>query len=430
MAHRERLAREGAVLDHAVKELPLFHRRQQEADGIRALRQALQHILAVDIVDLPAVHREVFIQKALQHTDGQRADAGAERHAAAALPGNPRDAMALRSAAALLKRREQRLGLHTRHDAVNRLENLRVVADILQLHQRKARRIVLRAVLGGLLRLIAGFGRRQRVIAIAHGVAKPAALHAARFIVIDARLQRAGLPALHQIPGDAPAMLHQLKIIQQRQAVLFECQRLDERAPLVIAQQQHMRQLDSRPLTDRHARRDALHDGLFRRAHGSLCARAVIIPLQIDHADHAPAHCTADQRALDVDKRALMLFKHALRQIRAHGGMNLRDALLLILRAELGLGQNQVQCRGRAFSLPAHARPVFRLGGKLIARHDSPLFHFIHARKQHVRRAKDTIAHLLKPLSLPQRRRCIGHHDTISARENLSLPGRNSAKPA
>ena len=149
-----------------------------------------------------------------------------------------------------------------------------------------------------------------------------------------------------------------------------------------------MRQLDGRVAAHAHTRRNALNDGFFRCADGGNGAGGIVICIQIDHADKARADRAVFQRALDIDERILERFKHARVEIFLHRAVDQRRVRSLLRRAQLGLGQDEVDGRGRALCVLAHTLPICGVGGKLVAGDDRPLFHGIHLREQDVSRQK------------------------------------------
>jgi hypothetical protein len=95
--------------------------------------------------------------------------------------------------------------------------------------------------------------------------------------------------------------------------------------------------------------------------------------LQVQFEHQAAARVRADA-ALD-QHRAGMVGQQALGKVAAHRGLDARDACRRIGRAQVDLGEDQVQRRRRIADLAFHLLPVQRFGGVLVAGDHRPLRH-------------------------------------------------------
>ena len=270
--------------------------------------------------------------------------------------------------------------------AVDGLEDLGFIVDILQLHQGKARRVggEILAGMGFFELLIAGLGRGQGVVAVAHGEDHG---HAGKAFVLfphvggvvrQARFKVVHGLALHQPAGDVTAALHEVKVIELGKGLLPGGNGLEEHLIVVVAEHQDMGQLDGRVLAHPHPGRNALHHGLLRGADGGGGAGRIIIGIQIHHTNKTLADGAALQRALHIHKGTGIGLEHALFAVLGHGLVDEGGVGGLLGRAQLGLGQDKVDGGRRVAGGFAHPLPIGRLGGKLVAGDHGPFLHGVH----------------------------------------------------
>ena len=409
-AHGERLAGQYTVKDHAAEQVVLGDVRQDNAHIARLCAERLDHIRAVDIVDLgAAVRLQIGVQTGLhgRHRDGplggldhiytglvRRAERIAVR---AGVRGRRVRHIGL---AAVLRIEggqtvQQFIGRHAEHHAVDRLDDQAVVVDVDHLDQRKARGMV-----GLLVRRQALFdlfpirlGGRHRVIAVAHRVGEQRLrIRAAVFFVegfaVAQRLQTGldlvGLRALRDKPAvDVAAALHQVGVIHLFKAVGFVKQRLDDPAVRVVDQDHDMRQLHARALPHLEPRRDTLDHGFFGRADERSRAGGVLIGLQIDREHDTAARAGAARPALGQDDARGQGAQRAVRDVTAHGLVDARGAVGDVVVLQIDLGQGQAQGRGRVPDDAVRLGPVFGLRGILVAGDDRPFGEVAAVLRQH-----------------------------------------------
>ena len=109
MTHRERLSRQDAVGDDAAEELALFHRGQQEADGVRLLCKVDQRVIVMDVVDLTGMILQILVKEMLEDADGKLALVLVEDDRAALVADVPLDREALSAAAGIFQRLQELL---------------------------------------------------------------------------------------------------------------------------------------------------------------------------------------------------------------------------------------------------------------------------------------------------------------------------------
>ena len=142
-----------------------------------------------------------------------------------------------------------------------------------------------------------------------------------------------------------------------------------------------MRQLHRCSLPDAQPGRNTLYNGAFRSPDKCTGALAVIIFLQIQ-CHNQPMPGVSCSGALHQHKSLRLFDQRAVVQIFLHLLFNACNALLLILSAQPGFRQDQIQ-RGRGIADdPAGFLPVFLLRGELIAGHHGPLVHICPLRGQ------------------------------------------------
>ena len=273
------------------------------------------------------------------------------------------------------------------HNAVNRLEDLAWVVNVVQFAKRIAGRVP-GEVLIGMLRLqllIAGLCRCEGVVSVTHGIKETGIrvlLPLALFIIRDSALQRAFFLPVHQPAGYVSAAQHQLKIVQLLQAVPAGGQGLDHLTAFVVAEQQDVRQLQRGPSSDRHAGRNPLGHRLLGRAHGGIHRAAVVVLFQVHHADEAAAYLSAVQRAFDIDEAVAVCPQEAPPDIVRHRLMDVFDGPLGGRKP--ALRQDQVSGRGHALGQAVDLFPVLGLGRKLITCNDCPALQIAVLRKENI----------------------------------------------
>ena len=184
------------------------------------------------------------------------------------------------------------------------------------------------------------------------------------------------------------AALHQFKIIQLGQVGFLFGNRLNQNLIMVIAKHQDMRQLNGCIPTNAHTRRNTLNNRAFRCADRGGGAGRIVISIQIDHAHQSLADRAVFKGTLNINKRILIGFKNVLFQILRHRRVNERRMFRFLLGAELRLGENQIDRGGCALRILTDAFPIGRIGRKLIAGNNCPLFHGRNLGEQDISRHK------------------------------------------
>ena len=173
MTHGEGFTRQNTVGNDAAEELALFHRGQEEADGVILICKSDQGIVVMDVVDLALICGKIFVKEALQHTDGKLTLGLVKMYCAGFLADVPLDGKAGFGTGVCFQGIEQRLGIALGNNAVNRLKDLRLIVDVFQLDQCEARGMVAE-VNAGVLRLqflVAGLcGSKGMVAVIVEGL--------------------------------------------------------------------------------------------------------------------------------------------------------------------------------------------------------------------------------------------------------------------
>ena len=339
----------------------------------------------MDIVDASGVLTQPGIQHRLQPCDRQYAVPRADEELQLFAAAKADDRRALPVVQLPPDGGDQCLRVAAGDEAVDGLPALGGAAQVLELHERIARRVAGQVLARALFfqRLPAGPGRGQRVVAVAHGELQLAP----GGVGVQTLAQPAGHDPLHEPAGDMPAALHQLEIIELREGGLLAREQADEQILRIVAQQQHVRQLQRRAGADLHPGRDAPGHGLLRGAHGRVCVDAVVVGLQVQHADHALPHAPVAERALHIDEGVFVFAKDAALQVFLHASVDRGDPL----RAgalQRRLRQDQPQSRGSRADDALGLRPVFRLRGELVAGDHRPLFQQLLTRQEDVGRSE------------------------------------------
>ena len=280
------------------------------------------------------------------------------------------------------QRVQQGCGVGVEHHPVDGLEFQAAVVEIHQLAQ---------GVPGGqgipffqrhepLLPLVALLGSGQGVITVAHGEEHDGLILRAVFGVEGGGLRQGGQRPGHlrqlllgEEPAlDMPALLHQVKVVQQLHGAGLCGQRLDDGTPGVVGKQHGVGQLDGGVLAHRNPGRDAGHDHALRGPDERVRPRLVVVGGQIRHAHQSPANAAVVQGALHVNHGSRQGFKPPLPDIPGHGGVDVHDVDLHLGAVQAALGQDQPQGGGGAAHPLLHPLPVLGLGGVLVAGHDRP----------------------------------------------------------
>ena len=345
----------------------------------------------MDVVDLTGVVLEPAVQEALQGANGQLASGLVQIHGAGAVADVPGHGEALRGAPGLqIRQKLLRVGFHD--DPVDGFKDLGLVVDVLQLHQGIAGRVIaeILAGMGGLQLLVAGFGRGQGVVAVAHGEHHGHPGQALVFLAdVGGIVRQTGLEGVHGLPlhqpaGNMAAALHEIEVIELGQAVLLGGDGLQQNLVVVVAEHQNVGQLHGSIPANPHSRRNALHHGLLRGADGGHGTHGKIIGVQIHHAHQALADGAALQRALHIDEGPGIGLEHAGFLISGHGFVDQGRVGSFLGGAQLRLGQDQVDGGRRVPRRLPHPVPIGRLGRKLVAGDDRPFFHGIHLGHQNI----------------------------------------------
>ena len=203
MTHREGLPGQRTAGDHATEQLMLFHRRQQEANGIRLLCKCTNLIITVDVIDFTLMLRQPLIQKFLQHRNSQLAPGFVKTDCTEFVTNDP-----LNFIATLGTNRcqipEELFSIHTRDNPMDGCEHQTVVMDILQLHQRIPCRMTGQIHTGilSLQRLIAAFRRGKRVVTITHSQQNGATQIRVFLMDGSAEHRKPGIKILRRLTGE------------------------------------------------------------------------------------------------------------------------------------------------------------------------------------------------------------------------------------
>lgn len=164
----------------------------------------------MDVVDLARMVLQIVVEEMLQNANGQLALGFVEHDRTGLFADVPLDREAFLAAAGFFQRSEQLLRFSLENDAMDRLEHLRGIVDVLKLHEGIARRMV-RKIFAGMVFLqlfIAALGRGERMVAVADGEDHRRPLQAGilfadrRRILRECVVERLGILAL-----DEPAVM-------------------------------------------------------------------------------------------------------------------------------------------------------------------------------------------------------------------------------
>ena len=339
----------------------------------------------MDIVDLTRVFLQIIIKEVLQNADSQFTLALVEHDGARLFARVPFNREAFGTCAGLFKRFEQLLRFGFEDHTVDGLEDLCRVVDILKFHECIARRMVGEVNTGIVLLkfFVAGLCGCEGMVAVADSKNHGRTLEAGVLLADGGGILGQGLVevfdvlALDEPAGDVAAVLHEIEIIDLLERILLRGDRLDELLVVVVAEHQHVRQLDGRVAADTLAGRDALRHGALGGADGAGRAGGVVIRVEVDHADKALADGAVLQRALDIDKAVGVDCEHAVFHVFFHRGVDLGSVFRFFLGAEFGFGEDQVDGGHSTLGIFAHTVPVRLIRRKLIAGNDRPFFHMV-----------------------------------------------------
>ena len=173
----------------------------------------------------------------------------------------------------------------------------------------------------------------------------------------------------NQPPGDVPAALHQLKIVQRGLFCACGEQRLEQGVRRVVHKQHDMRQLKRSLRPDRQPRRHTLGDSGLGRPDGRVAAGGLVVGFQVERQQHTAARAAAAGIPFDQHEPFGQRAQHAFAQIVLHRAVDGCSARAVVC-AQPGFGQSQPQAGGRIAHEPLCLRPVGRLGRELVARND------------------------------------------------------------
>ena len=390
-------------MDDRGEQLCLAHGGQEEGDVARPGGQLPGHVGAVDVVDTAAVLLHIAVQEALEGAHGQLVGGvgdgdgplapGVDIAEHVALPLTPPGA-GIGGAQGL----HHPLRLHAEDHPVDGLEFQRVIVEVHQLHQGVPGGQIGPLSLRGepLLPLIALLGGGQGVVAVPHGKEHDRLVPGAVAGVERGRAGQGGQGAGDLdllILGEFPALnvtapLHQVEVVQDLHGTGLCGQGLNDRFLRVVHQEHHVRQFHRGIFPHGHSGGDAGEDRPLGGPDGGGGMGLIVVLLQVHHADEAPPHLSAVQRALHIKEGAGVLLKAALPKIAAHGVVDLHDIGLDVGPLQAALRQDHAQGGGGPAHILLHPLPVLRLGGVLIAGHHAPLGVFAVLGQQDVCRAE------------------------------------------
>ena len=188
---------------------------------------------------------------------------------------------------------------------------------------------------------------------------------------------------VNQPAGQVSAAQHQVEVVQLFQLLFPPGQRLDHLLALIVTQEQDMRKLQRCASPDGHAGRDPFRYRLLGRTHRGVDLSAVVVLLQIHHADEAAAELSVMKRALDIEEAVRVCPQEVFSDILFHGLMDARDRLFRGA-GETALRQNQMLGRRDPFGQGINLLPVRGLGGKLITCDDCPALQLTVLREENV----------------------------------------------
>ena len=264
--------------------------------------------------------------------------------------------------------------------------------DVLELDERIARRMVGKINAGVVLfqLFVAGFRGSQRVVAVADGKDHRGSLETDVFFahgcgVLDKCLvELVHVLALDEPAGDVSAAFHEVEVVDFFQAVLLRADWLNELLVVVVAEHQHVGQLNGSVAADSLAGRNALGNRALGGTDGRGCAGVIVIRIEVDHADKTFADGTVLERSFDVDVAVGIDREDAFVDVFLHRGVDFCRVRGFFFGAEFGFGKNQVDRGDSALGVLSHAVPVALIGRELVAGDDCPLFHMVGLRQQNV----------------------------------------------
>ena len=336
----------------------------------------------MDIIQLACIPAEPAVQEILQGLKRQLRPRG-DQQAAFSVAAQPGDFGAAFAAVPICPLREclrrvpdQQVCITALDDPVDRFKHLNRVVDVVQLTEGITRRRSrpIGPGMPGFLFFKAGFRRRERVIPVADGVEKlllRVLFLLARLIGRDAPVKLPLLvtrdqPALHMAPAQ-----HEVKGVKPGQVRLPLPYRLDQLPPVVVAQQQHVRQLQGGAAAHGHPGRDALGNGALGCAHGGVHRPAIVIAFQVQLPDQAAPQRAAVQAPFGIDIAVRKAPENPVVQIAQHILVYRADPPLGV-SVQLRLRQDEVHGRRHPCCDLLRPAPVVRLGGELVTGYDCP----------------------------------------------------------
>ena len=268
-------------------------------------------------------------------------------------------------------------------DPMDGLENEGLIVEIDQLDQSVAERGGQdgTGISGRLLGFFPdGFGRGQRMVAVAHGIEKdgcpggqPGAGGERRRV--GQALQGLDDFGFHSRVGDAvsgqPAgSEHQLEVVELGHPGFSLGQGAQDGVSGVVDEDHDVGQLDGRAFADPDPGRDTVEDRPFRGPDQRRRAFSEIVGLQVEGGHEAPARLFAG-RAFHVHA-AFDAFKEPFGHIPPHRIADAGDAVFGPGLVEIDLGIDQVEGRGGRADERGGPVPVFRFRGVLVAGDDRP----------------------------------------------------------
>ena len=222
-------------------------------------------------------------------------------------------------------------------------------------------------------------GRGQGVVADSHGVEEDRLLIDLVFLPAGIGLRQGpqctGHPvyrpfAVHEVPGDVPASLHEVEVVHLLQARAE--QGLDDGPAGVVDEDHDVRGLDGRVLADLYPGREAFDDGPLGCPDEAFGAFMEIVPLEVEGHHEALARAPPGGDPVNEDEARPLRSERAVVEILPHAGIDLSRGLFVVALLEVRLGEDDMK-GGRV--LPHEVPdpfPVFGLRGVLVAGDHGP----------------------------------------------------------
>ena len=280
---------------------------------------------------------------------------------------------------------QHRAAVHIEEDAVDGLDLDGRRMDVAHLSQAQAGGMAFPLLRGqgGFQLLPAGFGRGQRMIAVAHsqrqGLCAPGLGILGIESLLTAQCSQCSIDlcqhrrVFHGPACNVAAALHQLALVHLFQLALSRADGLDEGAAGVVGQHHDMGRFQRRAPAHGHAGRDALGDGALAGPDGRAGALLVAVSLEVYLAHEALTHPAALLGALDVDKAVHGAGQHVA-AVLVHRGVDVLHPLGRVFILEVDFRQDEPQGAGAAAHNGVCLLPVGAVAGKLVTGHAAPLF--------------------------------------------------------